>query len=136
MDTFLFRQLSYKLCARIQTPINYTSFRRIIRISFPFNFLPEHRWMFCFGHTSTHCIQWIHSPPFFWSLLIWWSTGHLISYARHFGMQLLRSLSSTENGNVGNHAKIAPIGHRYWQKNLSLRHIPTSISTKMTHPAK
>ena len=61
----------YKLCAKIQTPINNTSFRRMIKISLPFNFLPEPRWMFCLGHTSTHCIQWIHSPPYFWSLLIW-----------------------------------------------------------------
>ena len=43
LGTFLFRQLSYKLCAKIQTPINNTSFRRIIKISLPFNFLPEPR---------------------------------------------------------------------------------------------
>ena len=40
-------------------------------------------------------------------------------------------------GFKGNYVVGANIaGFENWQKNLSLRHIPTSISTKMTHPAK
>ena len=91
-----------------------------------------------FGQVSIHFWHWKQSPstlsdPSSGSPI---PDGHFFVHPLQPLMQFSLSRCNAKNGSTGSNENTAPIGHRFRQKNLSSRHIPTIIRSSNITPGK